>query len=361
MNINESLFTKAFLMTTIAPNSVMSAPQIVSPLLGTYSPALIARFTQMPKANTHCHLGGEYVMQKIWDMANDQQKAAIESSLRAFAETKDYKKAFEIFPIVGKVVDTHERLRIVTLHACEKFRSDNNQYVLLRTNLKVLEQQNYEAYLNTVVSAIEEVEKEGNFKVGLMLSVSRATPLDVAEKTVEIAIKHKGRVVGIDISGKCNEGDIRTIMKPLKDAKEAHLKIAVHMGELPDEPDQMEIINNLSPDLIDHGVNLCPEALDWITKNKVPVTICLTSSYATTMHPHNETHPWIKRDLPDHMKLLGTDDEMLFGASLTQEYLILSDFTSPEKAQKIAEQSIIFAKNFIESTQPYLEANLIKV
>lgn len=83
----------------------------------------------------------------------------------------------------------------------------------------------------------------------------------MAQLTVDLALKYRDNgIIGIDISDISTTGNIMTIIPELLRAKENGLKIAVHMGESMNEQDQMLIINELKPDLIDHGVNLCDEA-----------------------------------------------------------------------------------------------------
>jgi adenosine deaminase len=132
-------------------------------------------------------------------------------------------------------------------------------------------------------------------------------------------------------------------MQELVRAKENGLKIAVHMGESTEELDQMLIIDKLEPDLIDHGVNLCKEAENWVRKQNIPVTICLTSSIATKMHNPKNIHPWITNYLEsegNHSIDLGTDDSTVFGnIFLSDEFFKLVPVLEFEKIVQIANES----------------------
>jgi len=110
------------------------------------------------------------------------------------------------------------------------------------------------------------------------------------------------------------------------------------MGESSKETDQMLIINELQPDLIDHGVHLCEEAKKWVEKNHIPVTVCPTSSIATKMHAPDALHPWITKHVKDNHPIdLGTDDATVFGnITLSQEFLRLETKLDWEKIVEIA-------------------------
>lgn len=303
----------------------------------------------LPKYNSHCHLGGEFPIETLKKYATQDQKLALEKIMAEIASDGEYEKAFGIFPLISQIINTHEKLREATFQTCERFKSDNNQTVLMRTGLKKLETGEYEDYLITVLHGIQEAAAE-NFKAFLMLSLKRSSPIEMAQLTVNLALKYRDRgIVGIDISDISTIGDITSIIPTLLYAKKEGLKIAVHMGESAKEQDQMLIINELNPDLIDHGVNLCEAAKTWVIENNVPVTVCLTSSIATKMHDKTSLHPWIINNLDSgHPIDLGTDDATAFGnIFLSNEFFQLCSDVEFEKIVQIAKKSFDRSQKFL--------------
>ncbi|MDP1879307.1 MAG: hypothetical protein Q8K60_00025 [Parachlamydiaceae bacterium] len=301
---------------------------------------------KLPKFNSHCHLSGEIPLETLIKFANQVQKQALKNAMTAISCGQDYEKAFSIFPLISQIINTHEKLKEATYQTCCSFKSDNNQIVLMRTNLKSLENRDYEEYLKTVFEGIRKATSD-DFNVLLMLSLKRSSTLEMAKTTIDLALKYREMgVVGIDISDISTIGDISILIPELLRAKESGLKIAVHMGESPLEEDQMLIINELHPDMIDHGVNLCKDAKKWIKQENTPVTVCLTSSIATKMHDSNQIHPWIKRYLKnnDQKIHLGTDDSTVFNKCLTDEYFKLYPDIGFEKVVQIANESFKLAK-----------------
>lgn len=303
----------------------------------------------LPKYNSHCHLGGEIPMATLLKYANIAQVQALEKAISEIASGKEYEKAFCIFPLISQIINTHEKLKEATYQTCQRFKFDNNNVVLMRTGLKVLEDKGYEDYLTTVLDGIEEAISD-DFNLFLMLSLKRSSSLEMAKLTVDLALKYRERgIVGIDISDVSTIGDINTIIPELLRAKESGLKLAVHMGESTQEQDQMLIIHELKPDLIDHGVNLCKEALEWVREQNVPVTICLTSSLATKMHDPTTLHPWITEHLKsEHPIDFGTDDSTVFGnIFLSNELYRLCSDLEFEKIVQIAKNSFDRSKRFL--------------
>lgn len=331
---------------TVSPHITLD-PQLASSINSSNSKLANQRKFQilksLPKFNSHCHLGGEIPMQTLIKYAKEEQIKEIEKAMSEIASGKEYEKAFFIFPLISQIINTHEKLKEATYQTCQRFKLDNNQIVLMRTGLKSLENREYEDYLESVLDGIQKASS-ANFVTFIMLSLKRSSSLEMAKLTIDLALKYRDKgVVGIDISDISTVGDINTIMQELLRAKENGLKIAVHMGESTQEQDQMLIITKLEPDFIDHGVNLCKEAEDWVKKQNIPVTICLTSSIATKMHNLNSVHPWITKYIESECKhsiALGTDDSTVFGnIFLSDEFFRLCQDIEFEKVVQIANES----------------------
>lgn len=307
---------------------------------------------EMPKYNAHCHLGGEIPMETIEKFANPEQVVALKNGIAEIVAGKEYEKCFFIFPLISQVINTLDKLKEAAYQTCQRFKEDNNQLVLMRTGLKSFDHNGYEGYLKAVLEGFEKAASR-DFSIRLLLSLKRSSSFEMAKLTVDLALKYrKEGVIGIDISDASNVGDINTIMPELLRAKESGLKIAVHMGEVAEEKDQMVIIDKLQPDLIDHGVNLCDEAKAWVEQNNISVTVCPTSSKITRMHDPEGTHPWITHHLQSsHPIDFGTDDSTIFGGiTLSDEFARLCYDGEIDRVVKIATASfergkIMFGSN----------------
>jgi len=309
----------------------------------------------IPKYNSHCHLGGEIPIEILLGYANEEQAEAIKQAISELSFGKEYEKAFHIFPLITQIINTHDKLKEATYQTCQRFKLDNNKIVLLRTGLKLLENKTYEEYLNTVLKGVQKSKSlDEDFDVFLMLSLKRSSTQEMAQMTVDLAIKYQDKgIVGIDISDISTVGNIAQIVPELHKAKKSGLKIAVHMGESAREKDQLFILEELEPDLIDHGVNLCKEAKELIQKRNIPVTVCLTSSIAAKMHNDANLHPWIVEHLESgHPIDLGTDDSTVFGnISLSSEFYKLCSDLEFEKIVQIANESFNRSKFLFQNSK----------
>lgn len=294
----------------------------------------------LPKAELHLHLGGSFPLDYLMKVAGEEEKAILNDNLKKASETVSYKEAFQMFKIVSQIVCTEDRVREGTYWLCEALKEDGVAYVEIRTGLKDLGL-GFENYLKAVLEGIEKAESPG-FKAYVALSLQRNSSLDIAKKTVDLALKYKEKgVIGIDISGYSGEGDIRKILPVLSFAKAKGLGLLIHMGESPLETDQMVILQAITPDRIGHGVHLSEDAKQVILERKIPVEVCLSSSLCVQMIEKLEEHPWLSYGLEGHPIVLASDDPLIFRSPLSREYSLLYEKLNwpMDKILELAENS----------------------
>jgi len=213
-------------------------------------------------------------------------------------------------------------------------------YAEIRTGLKNLGH-GYEAYLNAVLDGI----KQSTFRAALLLSLQRNSSPEIAKLTVDLALKYRtSGVVGIDISGDSSIGQIERIIPELLRAKEGGLSIVLHMGESPNEIDQLSLLETLHPNRIGHGVHLSEEARKWMKQHRTPLEICLTSSVLVQMIDRPDSHPGISYFQQGYPIVLCTDDPLLFSTTLSQEFLIAHQLGfSLDELTQIAQNSFLYA------------------
>jgi len=116
----------------------------------------------------------------------------------------------------------------------------------------------------SIIAGIKRGATETGIKAGIILSLRRDTPIELADKTVELAIKHRAEGVIALIVGDSTQGDssdyLTSLIRP-----ECRFTDRLHLGESPEENlcsnPRMEAIQ---PQRIGHAVYLCQEVWSWI-------------------------------------------------------------------------------------------------
>ncbi|MBS0604157.1 MAG: hypothetical protein JSS60_03855 [Verrucomicrobia bacterium] len=313
-------------------------------------------FHEIPKAELHLHLGGSFPLDYLCGIASDAQREALLRNLDLIAGRVHYNEGFQVFGVIGQIVNTDEKVEKGTRALCEALQKDGVVYAEIRTGLKDLGG-GPEGYLRAVLKGVQGAASE-SFHVRLLLSLQRASSLSQARNTVDLALKYRDEgIVGIDLSGDSTIGQVEMIIPELKRAKEAGLFLTVHMGESAKEVGQRQILEELSPHRIGHGVHLTEEAVDWIIENRIPIEVCPTSSVLVRMVDQYRDHPGLRYHSMGHPIVICTDDPLIFQNTLTGELAALSEAEAltSEELHQIARNAIHHAFLTDDEKQFFLE------
>ena len=108
-------------------------------------------------------------------------------------------------------------------------------------------------------------------------------------------------------------------------ARQRGMKLKAHVGEFGSAEMVRHTVEVLELDEVQHGVNAASsvEVMKWLSRNKIMLNVCPTSNVMLGVAESLGTHPI--RKLFDHgvMVSINTDDLMIFGQSVSEEYLNL--------------------------------------
>lgn len=130
-------------------------------------------------------------------------------------------------------------------------------------------------------------------------------------------------MVGFDLAGGERGNPARAHAAAFDHARREGLGITVHAGEAFGAESVRQAVFDLHADRIGHGTRLFEDPLlaGYVNDRRIAVEVCLTSNVQTRVVPDYETHPL--RAYFDHgMSVsLSTDNRLISGTTLTDEYL----------------------------------------
>jgi adenosine deaminase len=110
-------------------------------------------------------------------------------------------------------------------------------------------------------------------------------------------------------------------------AKSAGLRLKAHVGEWGTADDVWQAVELLELDEVQHGIAAAssPAAMGFLVRAGVRLNVCPTSNVMLGRVARIEEHP-IRQLLDAGIRVtIGTDDPLLFGTSLSREFLALAN------------------------------------
>ncbi|EIW86058.1 Metallo-dependent hydrolase [Coniophora puteana RWD-64-598 SS2] len=317
----------------------------------------------LPKAELHAHLNGSIPLPTLRilleqyqpdDLPNSLSKDVIEAQIRKFEEGVGLNKIsdfFSLFPAVYALTSSPEASSIATRAVLDDFLEPGLDghpqatYIELRTTPREIPgKMSRREYLEAV---LKEVEARGRESAGLIVSLDRRMTSEVMHECVGLAIqlKSEGRpIVGIDLCGDPQAGDVENFKPHLTQARQAGLRLTLHIAEIAEtSPDEHRALLNLGPSRLGHATFLPPSIrehyfghvsvsedapADVITMSrrvadKPCVEICLTSNLLCKTVPDLQAHHIRAYLKNSHPVSICTDDTLPFRTSLLGEYALL--------------------------------------
>jgi adenosine deaminase len=182
-----------------------------------------------------------------------------------------------------------------------------------------------EEVLDLVLDAARHAGTRCGVGFGLTLAVSRHASPEDAVRLARFAARHAG--CGIHALGLTGHEEARSaedFAEAFAIAREAGLTSAPHAGELCGPDGVRAAVDHLGATRIAHGIRAAedPALLKLLAERGVSMDVCLTSNQILGVVPDLARHP-LPRLLGAGVRCsLGTDDPLMFGSSLTDEYQI---------------------------------------
>ncbi|XP_078088994.1 N6-Methyl-AMP deaminase isoform X2 [Mustelus asterias] len=337
---------------------------------GTWDPGVNHCATLPPclSEELHAHLNASISNSTMEKLMLQKPHLNIQHNMTVIrkGQKRTLEECFEMFKVIHQLTDRVEHIFMVAKEVIKEFAADGVKYLELRSTPREESSTGMtkKSYVEAILEAIKQCKQEGvDIDVKFLLSIDRRGGPIVAMETVKLAEEFfasaDGLVVGVDLSGDPAVEHGKNFIAPLHAARNIGLKLAVHMAEIPNQNEELELFLGLPPDRIGHGTFLHPEVggseylVDIISKNQIPIELCLTSNVkGQTVSSYDQHHfkYWYDRG---HSSVICTDGKGVFASNLSQEYQIAETTFNLSKAHiwELSYQSInhIFAPESVKS------------
>ena len=284
----------------------------------------------------HTHVGASVSPTMLWEMAHNQGIKLPTKDYWQFEKMitlqhkenlNDYLKKFELTELIQSSPEA--MFTAMETAVSGAFRKNNITTLELRYNPIYRNRRGERDLDHTIVFSLQGMERamlKYPVRAGVILCMDRRLPLAANRIIVQKAIKYKSRgVVGIDLAGSY-DGPIKAKMIKglVKEAKAAGLGVTIHTGETPDVNEMWEVVRELKPDRIGHGIACVKDVklMRYLAQSKTVLEICPTSNINTKVVKDYSEFKKIFTSLIDHgVKFtLNTDGPEMQQVNLREEF-----------------------------------------
>lgn len=301
----------------------------------------------LPKAELHCHLDGSLRPHTLIELGREYGIAmpawhpdalADFMMVRDARHLEDYLQRFAITLSVLQHADALER---VSYELVEDAAREGVRYIEIRyapvLNLR------HGLSLGEAVEAplrgIERAQRDFGTLARVIICGLRHLSPEISFELAELAAAYRGRgVVGFDLAGAELGHPARAHAAAFDFARRHDLALTVHAGEGAGADSVREAVFDCYAERIGHATHLVDDEMlsEYVNDHRIALEICLTSNVQTHAVASYEEHPLRAYHDRGMNVVLNTDNRLMSGTTLTDEYLLAArhlDFTFEELAE----------------------------
>jgi adenosine deaminase len=286
--------------------------------------------TLLPKAELHVHLEGSIRVATVRELA-ERTGATVPSGLVdgrwGFAGFDDFIAQYTAMCALLAVPDHFRR---VAYEFCEDEARNGVRYaevVFSPSNHAPRLGEDWFGPIEAVLDGLEAGRRDFGVTARLAPDLVRDAGLEMAERSLEVALKYAGRgVVALNAAGS-ERSEIAPFGPLFRRAKDAGLRSVPHAGEWAGPGNVWGTLEHYLPDRIGHGVRAAedPALVAHLAATGIPLEISPVSNVATGVYDSLAAHPFGALRDAGVTVTLNSDDPSMFDAWLADVYRIARD------------------------------------
>jgi adenosine deaminase len=287
---------------------------------------------RLPKAELHCHLDGSLRPATMLELAREKgvsMPAPDADSLREYMIVRDahnLEEYLERFAVTLSVMQSEESLERVAYELAEDAASDGVRYIEVRYApvLNVREGLSLEQAVEAPLRGLARAERDHGVIGRVIVTAIRNMSPGVSQELAELAVAYRHRgVVGFDLAGGELGHPARLHARAFEYARCHDLACTCHAGEGDGADSVRQAVHVCGADRLGHATRLIEDTslTDYCNDHRIPLEICLTSNVQTRVAPSYAMHPFREYFDRGLNVVLNTDNRLMSGVTLTDEYV----------------------------------------
>lgn len=285
----------------------------------------------LPKAELHCHLDGSLRPATMLDLAREvgvSMPRTSASELRDYMLVRDarnleeYLARFEVTLAVMQREDAVERIAYelaVDAHADGVWYLEARFAPTLNTRAGLAP----EKVVDAALRGLQRAERELGIVARVIVTALRQLPPTATLEAAKLAtaFRHRG-VVGFDLAGPEAGYDADAHRAAFEYARSHDMACTCHAGEGDGADSIRQAVHGCAVHRVGHGTRLHedPRLMEYLNDRRIPVEICITSNVQTRVAADYASHPVRAYYDMGLNVVLNTDNRLMSGITLTDEY-----------------------------------------
>jgi adenosine deaminase len=291
---------------------------------------------RLPKAELHCHLDGSVRPETLIELGREYGVSMPRDDADALREYMVVRDALTLedylarFAVTLSVMQTAEAIERIAYELAADAAREGVWYLEVRfaPNLNARGRLTAAQALESAIAGLTRAEREYGIVARALVCALRTLPpsssLDMARLAVDF--RHSG-VVGFDLAGAESSNPPSAHLEAFEFARSHDLACTCHAGEGDGAASVRDAVHHCCVNRIGHGTRLIEdtELTDYVNDRRIAVEVCLTSNVQTHAAKSIGEHP-----LREYMRrglnvVLNTDNRLMSGTTLTDEYHLAAD------------------------------------
>jgi adenosine deaminase len=290
---------------------------------------------RLPKAELHCHLDGSVRPETLLDLGRQygvRMPRDDAESLRDYMVVRDARNLEDYLLRFGttlSVMQTAESLERIAYELATDAWREGVWYLETRfaPSLNTRGGLTSAQALEATIKGLGQAEREHGIVSRVIVCALRTLPAAASMDMARLAVDFRNSgVVGFDLAGAESSNPPSVHAEAFAHARAHSVACTCHAGEGDGAASVRDAIQSCCVDRIGHGTRLIEdgELTDYVNDRRITIEVCLTSNVQTQATPSLEQHPF-----PQYLKrglnvVLNTDNRLMSGTTLTDEYELAS-------------------------------------
>lgn len=286
----------------------------------------------LPKAELHCHLDGSVRPETLVELSLEYKvplPVPDADALRAYMlvdDARNLEDYLDRFSVTLSVMQTADALERVAYELAEDAAREGVRYIEVRYApvLNVAGGLSLYDAVEAPARGLRRAEREHGILGRTIITALRNLPPSASLELARLAVDCRNEgVVGFDLAGGERGHPASVHAAAFRHALQHGVHCTCHAGEGDGAGSVREALHVCGAQRIGHATRLAEDAelVEEVGRRRIPLEICLTSNVQTHAAESFETHP-LRRYFDRGLSVvLNTDNRLMSGVSLTDEYV----------------------------------------